>query len=235
MILWHDLIVALIGLFIGTLLGNELNRFLYRPNVLIKFRNISVLRNEDGAFWSILVANTGRTCAENCIGCITIFNLNKMDLMEQNEALADEQLPRYKNENIDLEYPRSQLTAPSKYRDLKCASLCWSHHGNPYELNINPGMVRGLDICRIQYHDKKKYWYLIFPSEKGWRKIRLRCRLKSYKGRLFICPANEFPKSIDFEIFLNNKDIPVFKFIKRTWIKNMKFFLRRKSMILDDH
>ncbi|MEM6720828.1 MAG: hypothetical protein AAF611_15970 [Bacteroidota bacterium] len=235
MILWHDITVALIGLFIGTVLGNELNRFLYKPKVWIKFRNINILRNKDGAFWSIFVANTGRTCALNCIGCITIFNLDRMDLMEQNEALTDEQLPRYKNENIDLEFPRSQLTTPSKYRDFKSASLCWSHLGNPYELNINPGMVRSLDICRVQYHDKNKYWYLIFPSESGWRKTRLRCKLKNYKGRLFICPANEFPKSIDFEIFLSEKGIPIFKCKKRSVATNIKYFFRKQNMILDNH
>ena len=131
----QQVIGALIGLIIGTLLGNEISRFLYRPKVFIKFKQISPLFTKDGYFWSIIVANLGRTVATDCIGTITIDGLSKEDIMESHEAVMDESLPTYSEERIDLDYPRSQLVSPMSFREIRNVSLCWSLLGNPFKID----------------------------------------------------------------------------------------------------
>ena len=192
---------------------------------------MNLLETKGGYFWSIFVMNTGRTVASNCAGVINLNKLSKKDLMEEYEAVPDEMLPRYKEEGIDLDYPRNQLTTPTKYREIKNSILCWSHHGNPFEVNINPGMTRSLDICRVQFNETTQSWYLVFPSEKGWRKVRIRVKAKEMIGRILLCPANEFPTILDFKIVLDSKGKPNFAPLKFSFFQKIKRKLTSRKII----
>ncbi len=199
----------LLALIVGTLLGSEIMRFLYRPNVLILLKEVMPMYSDGGFFLSVLVANAGRTVAANSVGNITI-NYPIGDLIDPDQYSLDaseQSLPTYRLENIKLDYPRHQLITPDKSRYIKNSSLCWSSLGNPSRVDINPGSSESLEICRVQlYEDKRtnqKFWYLIFPCEQGWRKVRCRIKLNpnvEITGKLFICPNNVFPTVRTFTI-----------------------------------
>lgn len=229
----NQILIGVVGLLIGTLLGNEINRFLYRPKVIIKFKNISPLHSQDGFFLSLVVANYGRTVATNCIGNLSLTDFTREDVMDYKEALTDEALPKYSEEKIDLEFPRHQLVQPNQFREIKNVSLCWSKLGNPCEMNINPGMCQVLDICRVQYNKEKLFWYLIFPSEVGWRKVRLRMKARNIEGRLLVCPENEFPTVLDFKIKLDEQNVPIFIPANYKYLKKIKRFFNRKKIYFD--
>lgn len=226
----NQIIGAFVGLIVGTLLGNEISRFLYRPKVIIRFKDINPLYTKDGFFGSIHVANLGRTVATDCMGTISLDNVFKEDIMESHEAVSDESLPSYRDEKIDLDFPRSQLVSPLSFREIKNVSLCWSMLGNPFKIDINPGTTQSLDIFRMQFHNDKKFWYIIFPSEKGWRNVRVRMKLKHITGRILICPSNEFPTILKFAIKISANKEPVFIPIKSNNFKRLFRFIHRENL-----
>ena len=205
----EQVIGAFVSLLIGTLLGKEITRYLYKPKVFIRYKNLSPLTTEDGCFWSIKVANLGRTVAKDCIGTITLLDMDRSKLMDVSEADSLESLPEYKEENITLDFPRFQIMSPATFRLIESEPLCWAELGNPQRLDINPGMTQQLDVCKI--HFGKVGNYIIFPSEHGWRKIRIRTKIRNIKGRIMICPSNEFPTPINFRIVLDEQGQPVFR------------------------
>lgn len=221
---------SLISLVIGTLLGNEISRYLYRPRVKVKIRDVNPLITKDGYFVSIDIVNIGRSVAQNCTGYISLNNIERGDIIDSQYAEIDEILPSYPNEKINTSFPRDQLITKSKFRIIKNESLCWSKHGNPYELNINPGMTTRLDLFKAQ-KNKSSDWYLIFPSEEGWRKVRTRINFREITGRLLVCPSNEFPTIIDFKICnIDNK--PTFKVIKYNIFKQIKRRIFRYKLLM---
>lgn len=219
----NSFISAIIGLFIGTLLGNEITRYLYRPKVILKFKKMIPLHSKDGFFISIQVGNVGRTVASNCIGIISLTDLNKDHILNSNDAVINEGLPSYRNENLSFEFPREQLIGHGKFREINSCELCWSKLGNPDEININPGSIQSLDVFRVQFDIENQYWYIILPSEKGWRKIRIRLKLVTkITGRISVCPSNEFPTHFDFRLFLNSKGFPTFEPIKYNFLQKIR-------------
>lgn len=195
-----------LSLIIATLIGGEIVKRLYSPNVNVKAKNISHLRDNGGFFISLNIVNLGRTVANDCI-CYLMINsfIDKEDIMEEHEACTDEHLPTYRDEKLDFTTPRQQLTTPAKFRKPEQVQLCWAHHGNPCVMNINPGVTKLLDICRAQYIENNQ-WYIIFPSEKGWRRILIRMRYKNINGKIFICPSNDYPKILDFSFIFENNE-----------------------------
>ena len=188
---------SIASLVLGTLLGAELSRFLYKPRVLIRYKNIAPLNLENGTFWSLRVENKGRSVAASCVGTLSIDELQVCDLLHQHEADADEGLPDFDN-SISEEFPRKQILNPGYFRDVQASSLCWSKLGNPDVIDINPGISRTLDVCK--FHIGAHENYFIFPSEFGWKTIRLRSRASQITGEIKICPANEFPTRIRFKL-----------------------------------
>ena len=226
----NQILGAFIGLIIGTLLGNEISRILNKPKVKVRFKDISPLLTENGEFWSILIVNFGRTVATNCSCFITLFDITEEDIIDENLADKEEGLPSYSHENIDIHFPREQFVSRNKFRNIQNESLCWSKHGNPNILDINPGVVESLDICKCHFSEERKTWYLIFPSEKGWRKVRIRLNLKPISGRIFVCPSNEFPTLLDFKIDVSEKGEPIFHPIRYNIFKRFVRFLNRKKL-----
>ncbi len=232
-----------IGLVIGTLLGGEITRFLYRPQVLIQLRDVTPLYSDEGFFLSIRIANRGRVAASDCIGNITL-NLNAETVMNPEDYLLDrfeESLPKYTIEEIKLEHPRHQLTTKDKVREVRNSSLCWSKLGNPHEIDINPGSNQNLDICRVQlYNDTEKnerFWYLIFPCEQGWRKVRCRVKLnpkEPLEGKLLICPNNVFPTVRKISFTLDDmQSTPQFVIKKYSLLERIYFAFNRSKLYFD--
>lgn len=229
----EEFISALVGLFVGTLFGNELSRYLYKPRVRVRLNNVSPLKTKDGEFFSIGFINIGRSEATNCSGYISLKDITPDMIMEPSEASLDESLPSYSYENLDISHPRSQMITPKKFRHVKHEAICWAHQGNPDQININPGSVQALDICKVQRY-KDNRWYLIFPTERGWRNVRLRMEFKTdVYGRLFLCPSNEFPTITDFKIIMQD-GVPTLKIIKPNFFQRIKLRITRRRVLMSD-
>lgn len=217
---------AFASLAIGTLLGSEITRWLYRPRVFIRYKSTAPLHASDGVHWTIKVANVGRTQAINCKGIITIAGLEADDLVAANDAHPDEILPSYSSEKIDLEFPRSQLIDPTYFRDIDGEALAWAAMGNPPVISINPGITEMIDVFKVQNPDAGGY--TIVPSESGWRKLRARIRPKELKGKIMVCPANEFPTMIFFKLEFDENGISNFSVQPPGFIeKFQKLFFRK--------
>jgi len=227
MIVIDQITAALISLVVGTVLGSELTRFLYRPRVIIRYKDTSPLYAPDGVHWTIKVANIGRTVASNCKGIIYVDGINQDDLLGTDSANPQELLPDYKEENTDLSFPRHQQIDGSRFRPISGAQIAWACLGNPQSMDINPGITELLDICKIQFHDKGDY--IIFPTEYGWRRLRARVKVKNISGKIMICPSNEFPTVIHFRLEFDDKNQSVFIPIKPSFLQRVKkTFFRQK-------
>jgi len=223
----QELTSALISLIVGTLLGSELTRWLYRPNVVIRYEDVDPLHTEDGVHWSIKVANLGRTVATDCKATITIDELQQSDLLDTQEADAKEILPDYREENADLSFPRPQQIGRKFFRPINGASLAWACLGNPPELSINPGITEVLDVFKIQQCSRGPY--VCLPTEAGWRRLRARIKARPLSGRIFICPSNEFPTLIMFRLSFDEAGQSRFEVTKPTILKRLqRYFFSRQ-------
>ena len=200
---------AIVSLVVGTLLGQAIARFMYRPKVIIRYKNITPLVALDGVFWAIEIANLGKSAAKSCIGTITLKNVTKDDIMAPQTADPDESLPEYPEEKLDMEYPRLQILKEKSFRRVSNNAVAWARLGNPYQMDINPGMSEQLDLCKV--HFGKNGTYAVFPSEFGWRRLRLRTSKNHIKGRIMICPENDFPTPINFDLKLDKDGEPRLK------------------------
>lgn len=196
-----NFVFPLLCLIIATLIGGEIIRRLYSPKVKVKVKESNYKRNEYGFLVALDIVNLGSTVATQCMSYLIIDDetkIEKENLLAEHEACEEEYLPSYSEENNDYTIPRRQWITPQKYVIPKRLVLCWNHAGDPYEHDINPGVTISLNICRARYHNDN--WYIIFPTEKGWRSVRLRMWFKELKGKLFICPSNTYPLIVDFKI-----------------------------------
>lgn len=204
----NNFIFPLLSLIIATVIGGEIVRKIYSPRVKVKVKGSNYLKNKLGFLVAIDIVNLGSTVASKCISYLVVDDgtmINKEDLLTEYDACENEYLPSYASENIDYTIPRQQWITPDKYVTPKQLVLCWNHSGDPYELDINPGVTVSLNICQMRYQEDKNSWYVIFPTEKGWRKVRLRMKFKRIEGKIFICPSNSYPLIVNFKLLYNNK------------------------------
>ncbi len=207
-ITFESILTSLASLTLGTLIGAEVTRFFYRPKVVVRYKEIEPLIDQSGVYWSVNVENYGRTTAENCTAVISLYEVKTTDILSSSEASLDEHLPEYTNEDIDLETPRAQILKTDHFRSLKRVSLCWSHLGNPETLDISPGISRSVDICKLQQSESGNY--LIFPSEQGWREVRVRLKLRDLEGHILVCPSNDFPTRINIKFSTKSDGVMAF-------------------------
>lgn len=216
----ENIILKAVPLIISTFVGTWIVRKAFLPRVDIKAKREHILNDNDGCFLSLNIVNVGPNVAQNCCAYIILdTDVNKDDLLNPNEADTEEHLPNYKEEKPNFEIPREALITREKVRSVMQIQLCWTHHGNPYEKNLNPGVQAQLDICRYQISKTSpSLRYIIFPTERGWRRIHFRLRYQSLSGKLYICPANSFPNIFNIFFYLDECGAPsvVIK-KKRTW------------------
>ena len=223
---FHDIESSLISLLIGGLVGRELFRILDKPNVTIQYRKPITFRQEDGQFLSIRVGNIGRNAAEQCSCTLTVFNLHPEDIVDPAKAEAFENLHEYREEKIDLEFPRYQIIQPRSERDILSDPLCWASLGNPPQVQINPGTTQTIDICKLFRNGEKEYF--IFPSESGWRRVRIRVAATArLRCRILVCPANDYPTPLDFEIFAEDANINFRRIRPSLWARTQRFISKR--------
>ena len=211
---------SFVSLTVGTLLGAEITRLFYRPKVIVKYKNIDPLEDKTGIYWSIQVENYGRTVAKECSAVISLYNINIDDMVAAEDIDSNEELPEYRNENIDIETPRKQIVNKDHFRPLNRVSVCWAKLGNPDVIDINPGISQSVDLCK--FHSHGLYNYFVFPSEDGWRRVRVRIKARNLKGHILICPANEFPTRVDFMISIMEDGKSEFKAIKPNFLYKFK-------------
>ncbi len=205
MTILEDVITSFVSLTVGALLGSEFTRFFYKPRVIVKYKDLDPLEDETGIFWSLQIENYGRTVATNCMATLTLYDVNVCDLVKEEAIDVNENLPLYRDETIDLEYPRKQIVNESHFRPIRRTSLCWAKLGNPDILDINPGISQSVDLCK--FHRGSKGNYFIFPSEDGWRRLRVRLVAKSLSGHILICPSNEFPTRVNFKFLIDDTNV----------------------------
>jgi hypothetical protein len=216
---------ALLSLFVGTLLGREITRWLDRPRVYIRYENVAPLNTNDGIHWTIRVVNLGRTAATDCKGIISLHSIEAGDLVDLNEAYPDELLPLYRDEKVDMSFPRQQILSRSCFRQISRECLPWAASGNPSHITINPGVTELLDVFKVQLPEKGGY--IILPSESGWRQLRARIRKRDILGEIMICPANDFPSIIIFELRFLEDGHSSFRVRQLPWRRQILARLRR--------
>lgn len=223
-----DIESSLVSLLIGGLLGRELFRILDKPSVTIQYRKPITFRQEDGQFLSIRVGNVGRNAAEKCSCTLTVFNLDPETILEPSEAEAYENLHEYREEKPDLEFPRYQIIQPGSEREILSDSLCWAALGNPPQVQINPGTTQTIDICKLFKKGEREYF--IFPSESGWRRVRIRIKAAvQLRCRILVCPANDYPTPLDFEIFAQEGKL-IFRRIRPSLLTRVQRFVSKRSL-----
>lgn len=189
------IISAIIGLVIGTLFGGWVERILYRPRVVIEIESESPYVRQEGKYVSVVVSNRGRTAAIDCVGSISIDELSPNALLTPYDAANDEKLPLEPKLKL-----KDQLLMPESFREIDRELLCWAHIGNPPTYTINPGTKTLLDVFKAIERDTSEGWYLIIPTEAGWKKLRARLKDGNYHGRIVVSPKNGPPKIREFEI-----------------------------------
>lgn len=231
-LIFQEIICPIFVMVTGAFLGGAVIKWIYQPRVKVKLKRINNLIDKNGEFISFNVVNLGSSCAMKCISYITIDPESEENLkvVSYSDASINENLPEYSLESKNLDNPRRQLTDIYKKRAIEQIQLCWTHHGNPFELDINPGVTRSIDICRFQITtaipDQEPYW--IFPTEDGWRVVQVRVRSKIIKGKIFICPSNSYPLIADFVL----KEVQGRAYLELSRKLRYKFSFYRKRILL---
>ena len=207
---WADInipkiILEAIPMIISTFVGTWIVRRSFLPKVVIKTKKEHILKDEGGSFLSLNLVNLGPNVAKNCCAYIILETpVNSSQFLNPDEANTDEHLPCYVQENPNFEIPRNTLITREKQRDVQQIELCWTHHGNPYHKDLNPGVQTHVDICRYQHYPNCRiHDYIIFPTERGWRRVHFRLCYQPLKGKLYICPANSYPNVFDITFWLD--------------------------------
>ena len=192
-------------MIISTFVGTWIVRRSFLPKVVIKTKKEHILKDEGGSFLSLNLVNVGPNVAKNCCAYIILETpVNSSQFLNPDEANTDEHLPCYVQENPNFEIPRNTLITREKQRDVQQIELCWTHHGNPYHKDLNPGVQTHVDICRYQHYPNCRiHDYIIFPTERGWRRVHFRLCYQPLKGKLYICPANSYPNVFDITFWLD--------------------------------
>ncbi|MET1416833.1 hypothetical protein ABVF61_31550 [Roseibium sp. HPY-6] len=217
----------LVSFLVGGFVGKEFYRYLDKPKVVIRIQHQVLFTQPDGFFVSVRIANAGRTAAQNCKGTITLFGITDEQIIDPQEGAVNENLHEYREENYKFENPRPQfITKGADYKPVD-EPLCWADLGNPHLVDINPGTTHRLDICK--YFQSADNNYFIFPSDRGWRKLRVRIKAEVIKGRILICPANDFPTAVYFELSVEDDGKPNLKMTKPGAFERVKNVLFRSN------
>lgn len=214
---------------VSTYVGARIVRKTFLPKVVIKTKKEHILRDEGGCFLSLNLVNIGPNVAQNCCAYIILDHpVDSEQFLNPNEATTDEHLPCYVQENPNFEVPRNTLITRDKRRDVQQIELCWTHHGNPYHKDLNPGVQTHIDICRYQLSpDKTNRHYIIFPTERGWRRVHFRLWYQELRGRLYVCPANSYPNIFDISFGLDTSGNPEMSLKKL----HLNIFTKKKYLL----
>ena len=214
------LVVSLFTATIGAFLGAQILKNFYKPRVIVRYQDINPLHDSTGTYWSIKIENYGRTVAKDCVAVVTLYGVNQEDILPKEDVCLEERLPEYKHENTDLAFPREQILSDKHFRPIIREPICWSKLGNPDVIDINPGISQSFDLCKYRRRESGE-GYFIFPSEEGWRRVRVRLKEKKYEGHVLVCPSNEYPAMVCFSLDIKNGN-PTFIAKKKKYFQRFR-------------
>lgn len=224
-----DVVLKTVPLILSMFVGTWIVRVSFLPKVDIKTKKEHVLQDNGGCFLSLNIVNIGPNMAQKCCAYIILdTHIRNEDILNMNEISSDEHLPTYAEENNNFEIPRNTLITREKQRDVQQIQLCWTHHGNPYLKDLNPGVQAQVDICRYQrFPDDSNLYYIIFPTEKGWRRVHFRMKNQRLIGKLYLCPANSHPNVFKIDFCLGQDGRPKVTIKK----KRLNYFSRKRLLL----
>ncbi len=135
----------------------------------------------------VKVRNKGRSIAKNCVGELTI------DI--------------YKNDIAHI--PQNVLNAngycihQNNFRAIKDEGLCWSFGNNPDKIMINPRTYKKLDFYQVYIGSRE----IDIPSEKGFKKKRVKLKPKDYMGTITVSAENAEPVTRSFKMIVKKNDV----------------------------
>lgn len=143
-----------------------------------------------------LVTDSFRVHIENCGSETIIDAVGLLSLTHQKEDIV----PQPKG------FPPSRI-GPEHTEALRNGYLSWAIGGNPYKIEIYPGVQKILDLAERWDHQER---FIRIPSEQGYGNNvedeggRRYCRMylvrKKYRGTLSIVGKNILPQDYEIEI-----------------------------------
>lgn len=163
--------IPAIGAIVGALLGAAFGGFLRDKLAERHFKPVLDIISEDtlpagvGIYYHrILVKNTGKRAAKNCIAKVTFENITRDDLIVNP--------PVYVYNTMEAKPILNKHT----FTDIKEMSVCWSRIGNPASITINRDDMEMVDLYMVISES------LELPTKEGWDPFRI--GLKTNKGIL---------------------------------------------------
>lgn len=183
---WVTVLIAFGSAIVGAIIGSILPIFVrekcLRPKLEIIKEESVVPLGESGYGHRVFVKNTGRRAAVNCIGLITLNNVQKdEDIVEFEYRYFDEH---------GCELAALPIMTKDRFTKIEDMPVCWAWLRNPASIVINRDTPQALDVYIVQ----KKSRILVIPTEKGWKLLRIALRAdKKYEGMIRVTSANAEP------------------------------------------
>jgi len=186
--------IPAIGAIVGALLGAAFGGFLRDKLAEKHFKPVLNMVGEDNLpagigiyYHRILVKNTGKRAAKNCIGKVTLENITRDDLVENP--------PVYVYNAMEAK----PIVNKHTFTDIREMSICWSRLGNPESITINRDDTQMLDLYRVISG------CLELPTEEGWDCFRVGLKTdKEYSGGIRVTSENAQTVSAKFKLSPTN-------------------------------
>lgn len=195
--------IPAIGAIVGALLGAAFGGFLRDKLAEKHFKPVINIVSDDtltagiGLYYHrIMVKNTGKRAAKNCIAKVTLEDVTRDDIVAHSPTSANE------NDGyvVDTSTPKPILDEYT-FTDIKEMSVCWSRIGNPESITINRDDTEMLDLYRVISA------CLELPTERGWNPFRVGLKAdKEYLGEILVTSENAQTVRAKFKLTPKNRD-----------------------------
>ncbi len=201
------LLVVLIGGFLVKHILRKKYKIQYSGSMIEQGQNIHVVSVEIENIGNLQLTDASAhiilddSCTIKQREILDIDNLATLGI-DKNEY---ENLPTYMDEGLKLSASlRAAWMNTTNFLSENQFFTCWDFSGDPYKINLKPFSRMRLIICKAIEYDvgakKFRYWYYIFPTERGWRRVRFRMTAKTLTGRIILSFSNSYPLIIPFKI-----------------------------------
>lgn len=149
----------------------------------------------------LIVENTGRSAAKNCVGIIAL-DATAGDVITKATAELGAFRKIFGGEEVSAGRVHYHLTKEN-FRPVLREKTCWADIPNPVAITINPKLASGLEIYRVALPDRQ----LIFPSEGGWQHVRMVLEPREYRGWVVVSAENAKPVERTFRVIPEADDM----------------------------
>lgn len=94
------------------------------------------------------------------------------------------------------------ILSSTYFTPIEGMSLCWSRLGNQEDCIINRDTKATLEFYMIYPRS-----HLRIPSEQGWKKLRVKLKIKEYHGKIEVTSANAEPAWAYFKLVPQDGDV----------------------------